>query len=292
MFGPHETNLGDGAAAFSPRHVAYYQRRAAGGAGLIVTETASVHPSDWPYERAPLAAAAADGWRQIAAACQPHGTLVLAGLGHTGLQGSSAYSQAALWGPSGVPDPVTREVPMEMGGPEISALTAGFAAAAGAGGRGRRRRGGDRRRARGAAPPVPLGPDQPPGRRLRRGPAAADPGGARRGPGRDRAAARPRPAPVLRRAGPLGRGDPGGRGGAGPRAQPLAGPAGRGARRPLLGQRLPARRAHRARCSTRPGPAGPGRAGRRGPGGAAGQRGRPAAMRGTRWTAAPATWSR
>jgi 2,4-dienoyl-CoA reductase (NADPH2) len=153
MFGPHETNLGSaiqhgasqhgasqhgasqhgagGERAFSPRHVAYYQRRAAGGAGLIVTETASVHPSDWPYERAPLASAAAEGWRQIAAACQPHGTLVLAGLGHTGLQGSSAYSQAVLWGPSGVPDPVTREVPMEMGGPEISALTAGFAAAAG-----------------------------------------------------------------------------------------------------------------------------------------------------------------
>ena len=150
MFGPHETNLGfachhgashhrashDGASlgggrGFSPRHVAYYERRAAGGAGLIVTETASVHASDWPYERAPLAAAAASGWRQIAAACQPRGTLVLASLGHTGLQGSSAYSQSVLWGPSGVPDPLTREVPMEMGTPEIDALTAGFAAAAG-----------------------------------------------------------------------------------------------------------------------------------------------------------------
>jgi len=56
LFGPHETNLGQaivgGGRAFSPRHVAYYRRRAAGGAGLIVTETASVHPSDWPYERA------------------------------------------------------------------------------------------------------------------------------------------------------------------------------------------------------------------------------------------------
>jgi mycofactocin system FadH/OYE family oxidoreductase 1 len=140
MFGPHETNLGQpsagpdgqpGGRAFSPRHAAYYERRAAGGAGLVVTETASVHDSDWPYERAPLAAAAAGGWQQIAAACQPHGTLVLASLGHTGLQGSSAYSQTALWGPSGVPDPVTREVPMEMGDPEIAALTAGFAAAAG-----------------------------------------------------------------------------------------------------------------------------------------------------------------
>ena len=131
MFGPHETNLGrEGERAFSPRHVAYYERRAAGGAGLIVTETASVHPSDWPYERAPLATEAPGGWQQIAAACQPHGTLVLAGLGHTGLQGSSAYSQAALWGPSGVPDPVTREVPMDMGAAEIGALTAGFAAAA------------------------------------------------------------------------------------------------------------------------------------------------------------------
>ena len=140
MFGPHETNLGPpsvgsasrpGGRAFSPRHVAYYERRAAGGAGVIVTEAASVHASDWPYERAPLAAAAAGGWQQIAAACRPHGTLVLAGLGHTGLQGSSAYSQTALWGPSGVPDPVTRDVPMEMGDPEIAALTAGFAAAAG-----------------------------------------------------------------------------------------------------------------------------------------------------------------
>ena len=33
-------------------------------------------------------------------------------------------------GPSGVPDPVTREVPMEMGAPEIARLTTGFAAAA------------------------------------------------------------------------------------------------------------------------------------------------------------------
>jgi 2,4-dienoyl-CoA reductase-like NADH-dependent reductase (Old Yellow Enzyme family) len=43
MFGPHETNLGQpGGRAFSPRHVAYYERRATGGAGLIVTEAASV----------------------------------------------------------------------------------------------------------------------------------------------------------------------------------------------------------------------------------------------------------
>jgi 2,4-dienoyl-CoA reductase (NADPH2) len=131
IFGPHETNLGRG-RALSPRHTAYYQRRAAGGAGLIITETASVHESDWPYERAPLAADCAGGWREIAAACRPHGALVLAGLGHTGLQGSSAYSQSVLWGPSGFTDAVSRETPMIMEEPETAALVAGFAAAAAA----------------------------------------------------------------------------------------------------------------------------------------------------------------
>ena len=131
IFGPHETNLGQD-RTLSARHTAYYQRRAAGGAGLIITETASVHESDWPYERAPLAADCAGGWREITAACRPHGALVLAGLGHTGLQGSSAYSQSVLWGPSGFTDAVSRETPMIMEEPEIAALVAGFAAAAAA----------------------------------------------------------------------------------------------------------------------------------------------------------------
>ena len=129
MFGPHETNLGRH-RTISARHAAYYARRAAGGSGVIVTETASVHPSDWPYERAPLAADCGPGWAQAAAACQPHGALLLAGLGHAGMQGSSAFSQSALWAPSRVPDAGSRELPMEMEDPEIDALVDGFAAAA------------------------------------------------------------------------------------------------------------------------------------------------------------------
>jgi 2,4-dienoyl-CoA reductase (NADPH2) len=129
IFGPHETNLGN-RRAMSDRHVAYYERRAAGGAGIVVTEVASVHPSDWPYERAPLAADCPDGWRRIAEACHVHGALVLAGLGHTGLQGSSAYSQSVLWAPSRFPDAATREVPLEMEQREIDALIEGFARSA------------------------------------------------------------------------------------------------------------------------------------------------------------------
>jgi mycofactocin system FadH/OYE family oxidoreductase 1 len=134
MFGPHETNLGRH-RAISARHVAYYERRAAGGCGVIVTEIASVHPSDWPYERAPLAADCGPGWAETAAACAPHGTLVLAGLGHAGMQGSSAFSQSALWAPSRVPDAGSRELPMEMAESEIDALVGGFTAAAALAGR-------------------------------------------------------------------------------------------------------------------------------------------------------------
>jgi mycofactocin system FadH/OYE family oxidoreductase 1 len=129
MFGPHETNLARG-RVLSPRHVAYYRARAEGGAGVVVTETASVHASDWPYERAPLAELCGPGWADVVAACRPHGTVVLAGLGHAGGQGSSAYSQSVMWAPSAVADVVSREMPMEMEPEDIDAVVQGFVAAA------------------------------------------------------------------------------------------------------------------------------------------------------------------
>lgn len=129
IFGPHETNLAVG-RALSARHVAYYERRARGGAGIVVTEVASVHPGDHPYERAPLAAHCGDRWAEIVSACGAHGTLVLAGIGHSGLQGSSAWTQAPLWAPSRVPDPATRELPAEMTEADIHSVTDGFRAAA------------------------------------------------------------------------------------------------------------------------------------------------------------------
>jgi 2,4-dienoyl-CoA reductase (NADPH2) len=129
MFGPHVTNLGDG-RGLSGRHVAYYERRAAGGAGIVVTETASVHESDWPYERAPLAAQCGPGWAEIAAACARHGSIAVASVGHFGGQGSSAFSQRELWAPSGVPEVNTREMPKVMEAEDIAAVIEGFAAAA------------------------------------------------------------------------------------------------------------------------------------------------------------------
>jgi 2,4-dienoyl-CoA reductase (NADPH2) len=129
VFGPHETNLGRG-RRISDRHVAYYRRRAAGGAGVVIIEEASVHDSDWPYERCPLASEAVDGWAAVAAACHAEGALVFAGLGHSGGQGSSAYSQAPLWAPSRVPEVNSREVPKWMEAADIAAVVDGFTLAA------------------------------------------------------------------------------------------------------------------------------------------------------------------
>ena len=130
MFGPHVTNLADDDRRFTSRHTAYYASRARGGTGIVVTEGASVHTSDWPYERAPLAERCADGWAAIVAACRPEGALVIASLDHAGGQGSSAYSQAALWAPSRVPEVNSREVPKWMEPGDIAAVVTGFTGAA------------------------------------------------------------------------------------------------------------------------------------------------------------------
>ena len=131
MFGPMETNLGFN-RAFTAAHTAFYTRRAAGGTGIIVTEEASVHPSDHPYERSPLAANAGPGWANLAASILDLGlgTVVLAGLGHAGGQGTSHWNQREMWAPSAVPEVVSREVPKVMEQRDIDAVVRGFADAA------------------------------------------------------------------------------------------------------------------------------------------------------------------
>ncbi|WP_243741555.1 NAD-binding protein [Actinomycetospora succinea] len=132
LFGPHVTHLADPhrPRALGPDHVAHYRARAAGGTGVVVTEVASVVPEDHPYEDAPLAPLGGDGWAAIADACRPYGTVVLAGLGHAGGQGSSAYTRGPLWAPSAVPDPASGEVPASLSPWGISEIVAEFASAA------------------------------------------------------------------------------------------------------------------------------------------------------------------
>ena len=50
VFSAHLTNYADDGKP-TEQHAAYYAARAAGGAGLIITEEHSTHPTDWPYEK-------------------------------------------------------------------------------------------------------------------------------------------------------------------------------------------------------------------------------------------------
>ncbi len=130
VFGPHVTNLADDNRALPERWVRYHAARAEGGSGIVVAEGASVHDSDWPYERSPLASRCGDGWSKLATICRSTSSVMIAGLDHTGGQGSSAYNQRELWAPSRVPEVNSREVPKWMEPEDIEAVIAGFGSAA------------------------------------------------------------------------------------------------------------------------------------------------------------------
>src|SRR6266545_1527224 len=130
VFAAHQTNFATH-NRFEARHAAYYTARASGGAGVIVLEGSVVHPSDWPYEYAIFGydERVVEGYRQAADAIHAHGALALAQLSHSGMQGTSHYSQSALWAPSPVPEVNSREVPQEMEAEEIAAVVEGFVGA-------------------------------------------------------------------------------------------------------------------------------------------------------------------
>ena len=131
VFAAHQTNFARH-NRFDSRHAAYYAARARGGAGVIVLEGSVVHPSDWPYEYAIFGydERIVPTYQMIAEALRPHGPVVLAQLTHSGMQGTSHYSQAALWAPSPIPEVNSREVPKEMEPEDIAAVIDGFATAA------------------------------------------------------------------------------------------------------------------------------------------------------------------
>lgn len=132
VFPAHLTNA---AVARLPtaRHAAYYGARAAGGAGLIITEEQSVDPADRPYEKLVDGTdpAVVPGYRAIADAVHAHGALVLAQVGHNGGQSSSLYSRAPVDGADDEADPMFREVPRALSEDGLARLVAGFGVVAG-----------------------------------------------------------------------------------------------------------------------------------------------------------------
>ena len=128
VFAAHLTNYACGGLP-TEQHAAYYARRAAGGAGLIITEEHSTHPADQPYEKLiqGYRPEVVPGYRRITGAVHAHGVPVLAQLNHNGGQSSGMYSRLPVAAPSPVPDPLFREVPRPVEPDEIAAIVAGYA---------------------------------------------------------------------------------------------------------------------------------------------------------------------
>ncbi len=128
IFSAHLTNYAENGRP-TAQHVAYYEARAAGGTGLIITEEHSVHATDWPYEKMihGFHPEVIDGYRAITEAVHRHGTPIFAQINHNGGQASSMYTRLPVWGPSPVPDPLFREVPKALTVEEIAEVVEGYA---------------------------------------------------------------------------------------------------------------------------------------------------------------------
>jgi len=131
VFSAHLTNYAT-AGLPTEQHAAYYAARAAGGAGLIITEEHSTHPTDWPYEKLihGFHPEVVDGYRRITEAVHAHGVPIFAQINHNGGQASSMYSRLPVWAPSPVPDPLFREVPKAVETHEIAEIIDGYATVA------------------------------------------------------------------------------------------------------------------------------------------------------------------
>jgi mycofactocin system FadH/OYE family oxidoreductase 2 len=129
VFSAHLTNYATEDGRPSEQHAAYYAARAAGGAGLIITEEHSTHPTDWPYEKLihGFHPEVIPGYRRITDAVHAHGVPILAQINHNGGQASSLYTRLPVWAPSPVPDPLFREVPKAVEPHEIAEIVAGYA---------------------------------------------------------------------------------------------------------------------------------------------------------------------
>ena len=114
-FSAHLTNLAEHNLP-SERQMYYLAERAKGGAGLIITEEQSVHPTDHAYEKLIDAykPEVVNGYRRICRAVHEYETKIFAQLNHNGGQGDGSYSRLPVLGPSPVPDFMFREVPKEM----------------------------------------------------------------------------------------------------------------------------------------------------------------------------------
>jgi len=129
---PMGTNLGNPDGTVSEANLAYIKRRARGGAGLIITEISSVHPSGSAIanELGSYDDRFIPGLKKIADAVHAAGTKVALQLHHAGRESLYLLQQGKAVAPSPIPSLIFRLTPREITREEIQEIIAAFGAAA------------------------------------------------------------------------------------------------------------------------------------------------------------------
>ncbi len=130
-FQPHLTNLAVDNLP-SERQMYYWGERAKGGAGLIITEELTVHPTDMAYEKLidVYHKEVIPGFKKITDYVHQFDAHIFAQLNHNGQQGDGSNSRLPVWAPSPIPDVLFRETPKEMEPEDIEEVARYFAKSA------------------------------------------------------------------------------------------------------------------------------------------------------------------
>jgi 2,4-dienoyl-CoA reductase-like NADH-dependent reductase (Old Yellow Enzyme family)/thioredoxin reductase len=129
---PMGTNLGNPDGTVSEANLAYIKRRARGGAGLIITEISSVHPSGSAIanELGAYDDRFISGLKKIADAVHDAGGKVALQLHHAGRESFYLLQQGKALAPSAIPSLVFGLTPREITREEIQEIITAFGAAA------------------------------------------------------------------------------------------------------------------------------------------------------------------
>lgn len=127
VYPAHLTNLAEN-GMITDKLISYYEERARGGVGLIITEEQSVHPTDHAYEKMIHAfrPEVLKGYQQLTERIHRYGTAIFAQINHNGGQSSSMYNDLPVWAPSSLADPMFREIAHALEEEEIDAIVEGY----------------------------------------------------------------------------------------------------------------------------------------------------------------------
>ncbi|MFI3168345.1 MAG: NAD(P)/FAD-dependent oxidoreductase [Faecalibacterium sp.] len=128
-----ETGLNSINGEVSDRIVRYYEERAAGGCGLIITEITRVADGSGtghPVQLQATSAGMIPGLERLANAVHRHGAKIFCQLHHPGREGREMFGGEQIVGPSAIKSLANEEVPRELTTEEVGELVGKFVMAA------------------------------------------------------------------------------------------------------------------------------------------------------------------